>query len=213
MPWRFQEATLCGRAFQAAGAITVNGLAKWNGNGWSSLGSGFDALCRRWPCRGKCVRRGQGFRAGVATGVAKWNGSSWSRLDWVSVVNQEYEVYALAVSGSNVYVGGDFFLRTADGHSSGYVGKWDGNSWSGLAGLGGVPGAYVRALAVSGNDLYAGGFFTAAGRITAYNIAKWNGSDWAAFSSGVDGVVWALAVSGGALYMGRFHNDGRSRGQ
>ena len=44
--------------------------------------------------------------------------------------------------------------------------------------------------------------FITAGGVDAENIAKWNGSVWSALGSGVDGAVYALAVSGGDLYAG-----------
>jgi hypothetical protein len=62
----------------------------------------------------------------------------------------------------------------------------------------------VDALAVSGSDLYAGGYFTTAGSISAANIAKWNGSSWSALGSGMNSVVYALAVSGSDLYAGGY---------
>ena len=54
----------------------------------------------------------------------------------------------------------------------------------------------VFALAASGGDVYAGGFFGTAGGIPAANIAKWNGSSWSELGSGMDNIVYALAVSG-----------------
>jgi hypothetical protein len=57
-------------------------------------------------------------------------------------------------------------------------------------------------LAVSGNDLYAGGGFTIAGGVAATNIAQWNGSSWSALGSGVNRGVLALAVTGSDLYAG-----------
>jgi hypothetical protein len=63
---------------------------------------------------------------------------------------------------------------------------------------------YVSALAVSGTDLYAGGYFTTAGGVSATNIAKWNGSAWSALGSGMDHSVSALAVSGNDLYAGGY---------
>ena len=64
----------------------------------------------------------------------------------------------LAVSGTNVYAGGDF--TTAGGNAANYIAKWNGSAWSTLgSGMNGN----VRALAVSGTNLYAGGYFTMAG--------------------------------------------------
>src|SRR5207247_2034491 len=94
-------------------------------------------------------------------------------------------VHALAVSGSDVYAGGAF--TTAGGSAANHIAKWDGSSWSPLgSGIGG--GSFpisVRALAVSGSDVYAGGYFTTAGGTAAKFIAKWNGSSWSGLGSGI----------------------------
>jgi hypothetical protein len=64
----------------------------------------------------------------------------------------------------------------------------------------------VRALAVSGSDLYVGGAFTqtADGAVTNLNnIAKFSGSAWSALpNNGLNDSVNALAVSGSNLYVG-----------
>jgi hypothetical protein len=66
----------------------------------------------------------------------------------------------------------------------------------------------VSALAVSGSDVYAGGWFTMAGGSAANYIAKWDGNSWSALGSGMGGdylmppSVSALAVSGSDLYAG-----------
>ena len=39
--------------------------------------------------------------------------------------------------------------------------------------------APVFALAVNGTDVYAGGYFTTAGGVSANGIAKWDGTTWA----------------------------------
>jgi hypothetical protein len=59
----------------------------------------------------------------------------------------------------------------------------------------------VAALAVSGGTLYAGGWFTTAGGSAANCIAQWDGSNWSALGSGINGVL-TLAVSGSTLYAG-----------
>jgi hypothetical protein len=63
---------------------------------------------------------------------------------------------------------------------------------------------WVLALAVSGSNVFAGGYFTTAGGSAANYIAKWNGSGWTALGSGVDDEVVALAVSGGDVYAGGY---------
>jgi hypothetical protein len=139
----------------------------------------------------------------IANNVAEWNGSSWSALG--SGMNNQ--VSALAVSGTNLYAGGDFTMATNSGGATvnvNYVARWNGSSWSALgSGMGGE----VLALAVSGTNLYAGGWFTTAtnsgGAAVAVNyVAQWNGSSWSALGSGMDSYVFALAVSGTNLYAG-----------
>src|SRR5206468_3010042 len=93
----------------------------------------------------------------------KWNGSSWSALG----SGMDSTVFALAVSGSNVYAGGVF--TTAGGGAAHYIAKWNGSSWSALgSGLNGT----VVAVAASGSDMYAGGAFTTAGGKASANIAR-----------------------------------------
>jgi hypothetical protein len=60
----------------------------------------------------------------------------------------------------------------------------------------------VNAIAVSGSDIYVGGFFNTAGGVPVSNIAKWDGNSWSALGSGVNSSVNALAVSGDDVYAG-----------
>src|SRR5690606_2012417 len=59
-----------------------------------------------------------------------------------------------------------------------------------------------------GPALYAGGYFTTVGGITANNIARWDGSSWSPLGSGMNNSVYALTVfddgsgTGPALYAG-----------
>jgi hypothetical protein len=113
------------------------------------------------------------------------------------------EVLALAVSGTNLYAGGNF--TTAGGVPANYIAKWDGSVWSALgSGMNG----WVYALTVIGTNLYAGGDFTTASGAPANGIAKWNGSAWSALGSGMNNGVQALAVSGTNLYVGGYSTTG-----
>ena len=134
----------------------------------------------------------------AANRIAKWNGSNWSPLGLgINDTNLYRAVFALAVSGSNVFAGGSFTI--AADLPANRIAKWDGNSWSAL-GAGTDWG--VGAIAVSGSDIYAGGGFTTAGSNTVNSIARWDGNSWSALGLGLNGTVETLAVSGSDLYVG-----------
>ena len=125
---------------------------------------------------------------------------------WTPLANDglNYWVYALAVSGSDLYVGGEFTMTSDSGVTLNRIAKYSSGVWLPLAnnGLNGP----VRALAVSGSDLYVGGYFTQTGNEAVRNlnnIAKYNGSAWSALANnGLDTAVYALVVSGSDLYVG-----------
>lgn len=144
-----------------------------------------------------------------ANHVARWDGSEWSALG----SGLDDTVWALAVSGTNLYVGGDFSWadesETNVGIPVNRIARWDGSRWSALGmGVGVEPGPdvwdYVAALAVVGTNVYAAGEFSTAGGIEVGNIARWNGTAWSALGSGMDGDVFALAAMGGDLYAGGY---------
>jgi hypothetical protein len=141
----------------------VNRIAHWNGTSWSAMGgAGINAGARALVAgEGGNVYVGGSFAGagGVAASrVARWNGTSWSALG--TGVNDVVE--ALAVDGEgNLYAGGHFTM--AGGVSASRIAKWNGTSWSPLgAGVGGQTYAHVLALAVDGDNVYAGGTFPAA---------------------------------------------------
>ena len=68
-------------------------------------------------------------------------------------------VYALAVSGSDLYAGGEF--TTAGGSAANYIAKWNGSSWSALGS--GMNGYCVCAGGV-GQRPVCGGRFHHGGR-------------------------------------------------
>ncbi len=218
-----------GGAFTTAGGVTVNGIAKWDGTAWSALtgpsGTGTDgrvhALMVYDNGSGTALYAGGAFTtAGGVTvnGIAKWDGTTWSALAGPAATGTNSRVTALAVyddgNGEALYAGG-FFTR-AGGVWVGGIAKWDGVTWSALAGpsVTGTSGD-VYALAVyddgSGAALFAGGSFTMAGGVTVNHIARWNGSVWSELtgaygSMGANNTIYALAVyddgSGEALYTG-----------
>jgi hypothetical protein len=158
-----------GGTFIKAGGISAFFVAKWNGSAWGSLGTGVDGVVTALAASGAEVYAGGGFgTAGRvnAIGIAMWNGSSWSPLGSSSV---GFGVYALAVSGRNLYAGGV--------GSGNRIAKWNGAAWSALGsgvrngGIGETTATGVYALAAVGTDLYVGGDFTLAGIQTSGYVA------------------------------------------
>ncbi|MCS6881412.1 MAG: hypothetical protein NZU74_08770 [Chloroflexaceae bacterium] len=212
----------------AAGLVRADFVARLDTttNTWSALGGGSSTSgALTGGVRAVAVSGGELFVGGdfwsaanifEATFAARWNGSAWSALEaGGGYAAPSGNVYALAVSGSDVYVGGRFW-NAAGIPQADYVARWNSmtNTWSALGG--GVDGALdgeVTALAVNGGDVYAGGRFTdAAGIPEADYVARWDGSSWSALGgSGGNGAlndtVTALAVNGGDVYAGGWFTD------
>src|SRR5262245_36356876 len=195
-----------GGYFTVAGGVVVNFIAKWNGSSWSALGSGLNGTVSALAVSGNDLYVGGYFTRAINSGgstvtvnrIAKWDGSTWSALG----SGMNYAVLALAASTNGLYAAGVFTV--AGGATANQIARWDGNNWSAL---GSGVNSTVYALAASGRDLYAGGTFTTATNsggqtITVNRIAKWDGNRWSAFGSGVDDIVYAVAVAGGDVYAG-----------
>jgi hypothetical protein len=206
-----------------AGIPEADYVARWDGSQWFALGSNgsndgaIGGNVYALAVSGSDVYAGGEFTnaGGVAEAdyLAKWNGSTWSALgsDGAGIGALNRSVFALAVAGSDLYVGGIF--DNAGGIPEGdNVAKWDGSNWSGLGSDGTCDGAIVGtvyALGVSGSNLYvAGGFAGAAEIDTADNVAMWDGSNWSALGSNGKGDgavgydVLTLAVVGTDVYVG-----------
>ncbi len=200
-----------GGAFTQAGGLTANFVAKWNGTAWSPLGTGMNSYVYAVAVDsvGNLYAGGSFTNAGgtAANRIAMWNGSTWSAVGGgVSGIGDTVRALVIGPNGI-LYAGGNF--TGMGGVTVNYVAKWDGSTWSPLGtgtafGMNGV----VTSLALDGDgNLYAGGFFGAAGGVAANFIAKWNGSTWSALgtgaANGMNSTVTALALDGqGNLYAG-----------
>ena len=120
-------------------------------------------------------------------------------------------VFALEVSGTQVYVGGDFA-------------KLGGQTRNGLAKLAGTTGGdlgwipnpmfgpgvgRIRAIKASADAVFVGGVFSTIGGQTRSNLAKLSPITGAAlpnFAPNPDDAVFALVLAGGSLYVGGSFN-------
>ncbi len=142
--------------------------------------------------------------------IAEWDGSEWKPLGaddpkapapnpW----GDDYHdyVYAIAVNGNNVYVGGRFGLK-----------RWTEGAWEDLGSLDWSSTARgVYALAIDGNDVYVGGDWVDIKQppnddlLGANEIARWNNGWYNVAGTGLKddwGYVRSLAVDSNYVYVG-----------
>ncbi len=211
-------------AFTQIDGITANGIAKWDGSAWTSLGTGsangVTGVIHAIAVAGSDVYVG-GYlsKAGgqPTQCVARWNGSAWSGLAQYcrDSGGGDGDVRAILVSGSDLYVGGNFVqIQNASAVYASYVARLSGGSWSSLNGqaFSGTD-APVNALVKLGSDIFVGGEFTSVAGFTANHIARWNGVAWSALmdgaSNGVAGTVLTLTpFSVGIVAGGEFLQAG-----
>jgi hypothetical protein len=195
--------------FTAAGGVAANGIARWDGSAWHALGSGL-ARSNGTPSKGAALAIvGTDLYVGGAfdsaggqstAGIAHWDavGQKWSALgSGVSLSSSAASVSALAVIGSQVFVGGRF--DHAGTTPAANIAAWDGANWSAL---GGGTSGIVNALATAGSTLYVGGTFVQADGVGVSNIAAWNGTTWSGLGSGVNFSVQTLTSAAALVYAG-----------
>jgi hypothetical protein len=212
--------------------VSANRIARFNTttNTWSTLssgsGNGVNAQVFALAVSGSDVYVGGGFTQANVGGttvpanyIVRFNTTTntWSALGSGSGNGVNNTVSAIAVSDSEVYVGGAFIQANVGGTtvSVNNIARFNTttNTWSALgSGSGSGVNINVNALAVSGSDVYVGGYFTQANvggtTVSANRIARFNlnTNTWSALGSGsgngVSGPVFALAVSGSDVYVG-----------
>jgi len=193
-----------GNFANAGGNPNADGIARWDGTNWNSLGSGLNSTVNKIAVSGNNLYVGGHFTnaGGIATAdyIARWDGTNWNSVGG----GLNAAVQAIAISGSDIYVGGNFTdaggIATAD-----RIAKWNGSTWSAL---GSGFNSSVNAVEISGDNIYAGGGFTLSGSLSCNRIAKWNGSAWSALGpNNLNGQVNTIAISGNNVFVGGGFSD------
>jgi hypothetical protein len=211
----------CGR-FDVIGGVTAEGIAAWDGIGWSTLpGPTYQVGPPPTPATlgtlhslvpygpsgdlvalGFFTQVGPGSNLAEAHNIGLWDGSSWSALG-LQPSGLNDEPYAFTFfddgTGSELYAGGAF--TRAGGRDADHIARWNGTRWLPLG-----AGVDWRVFALEAYDdgrglaLYAGGRFENAGGLPAERIARWDGTSWEPLGAGFDFNVMALAA----------HDDGNA---
>jgi uncharacterized repeat protein (TIGR01451 family) len=145
----------------------INFIVEWDGSRWHILGAN-DPEAPQGEVNALTVSGDGRLYAGGAFGLKRWNGSQWEHLGSLTNGN----VNALAVDGSDVYVGGSMVGVIAPNGTTltvNSIARWN-NGWfrAGVLNYGGTlyNGVFkdgispvVYALAVDSSYLYVGGMF------------------------------------------------------
>jgi len=209
-------------------SLPADHMARWSTafGTWYSLGSSVDGQINAVAIDGNNVYVGGVFNS--AGGVPANNVAVWNSLDgtWSNMANGvtgctaanfcTTTVYALAVNGPNVFVGGNF-TRVGGVVVANGLARWNSvtHLWTGglTAGcLGPNCQSSVRVLLPWGSGVDAGGDFSQAGGcvpacLTVNNIVYWDGSNgYQSFTDGAtvgtNGEVRAILFDGSGWYIG-----------
>jgi hypothetical protein len=220
-----------GGGFSQAGGAQANNVASFDTSTqtWASLGSGaangVNNTVYALAVSGSTVYAGGFFTQSGGVPANRVGRFDTSTQTWASlgsgaangVINTLGSTFvrSFTVSGSTLYVGGNF--NQAGGLTANRVARFDTSTqtWAslgsgaanGVSGVNGVSFLGVYAFAVSGSTVYAGGDFRQAGGVPANWVGRFDTSTqtWASLGTSaapVNGSVFALAVSGSAVYVG-----------
>ncbi len=195
-----------GGNFTSVGGVSAHNVAAWYNGDWHAIGTGVPFTVFSFTVQGTGLVTG-----GVSSGDGRhmmWNGSDWL----VAIVEPNRSIDAMTVYNGNLVIGGEFDSIGAEQFFS--IATADGG-WQALgAGLSydGTDPGWVNDFEIFNSELVAAGQFNRAGSIAATNIARWNGSTWQTFGSGIAGHIEALTILNGQLCAGGgFIVNGRDR--
>ncbi|MCY2961266.1 MAG: hypothetical protein NTY35_13980 [Planctomycetota bacterium] len=221
-----------GGSFSNAGGAPANGVASWDGSGFSNLATGVSAggsfpalrafttfddgsgakLYATGLVRsvGGVTANADAFDSAPLLSVARWDGGAWTSLGAPSASNTNAIGRALASVDDDgdgidsLFVGG-FFARSGPLGTAG-VARWNGASWQPL-GTGRGLDAQIHSIAAQpapGAPVLVGGAFVTAGAQIVNRVALWNdvSAQWNPLGAGVDDVVRAVQVHAGSFWAG-----------
>ena len=123
-------------------------------------------------------------------------------------------VYTIAISGSDIYVGGNF-SGTIGGQPRNYIAKLNNTNGNADPTWNANASNSINTIAISGSDIYVGGFFTTIGGQTRNRVAKLNntnGNADATWNPNANSTVNTIAISGSDIYVGGSFSGANSIG-
>ncbi|MCA9284096.1 MAG: hypothetical protein KDA22_02685 [Phycisphaerales bacterium] len=190
-----QEELLIGGSFRTTSNAKAEGVARWNGSGWSSLAPARPGFWAGWTVEDAqwveldgeptLVITGRFGEAGDVMGgpVMAWRDGTFIPIGdglrgvGASIATSPEEPGVLYVAGS---------FEDNDGDPATVTGlvRWDGSSWQSIASIQGGPRCAMAAVwhdDGTGQKLYLGGWFDKVNGLPAKALARWTGEAWETF--------------------------------
>lgn len=205
----------------AAGNV---GVLRWDGNRWSQFGGGILARSSSLNSNqfvtgsayvlavhenklfigGSIDKVGNATRYIETSGVVQWDTENevWSSFGTGLKFGGFPNVLSLAVTGTDLYVGGNF--DKANEISVNSIARWNfqNQAWYPL-GNGATDGfGTVLAIVRSSHGIFAGGNFLKAGDLVVNSLARWGGSQWNTIGKGTNKAIDVMVSRGNEIFIG-----------
>lgn len=182
------------------GLQTLTGLGKWNGTTWVAVGNWTSVVASGKHVTAAAIYNGNLYAATNEPKLYKLSGSSWS-----SIAVPDNGIASLGVSGTKLYIGGDFqnIGPSTPSTSAKHIASYDGTT---LAAVGpGIDGPAYALITYHGDLIATGNFSHPVGSGTVLSgVGRWDGSNWVSMGSSgpLSSPGYALVVQNNDLYVG-----------
>lgn len=172
-------------------------LGRWDGKQWSPVGGQITGSIEKLAATSNRLYAAGAFsKIGNidANRVASWDGSQWHPMSLPDLGGGINDISGLAANGNRVYLS----VMLWEDHNTYKILEWNGDSWNVIGDH--IDG--VTVIKVFGQNLYIGGKFTQINGQDYKGIARWDGHQWYAMGSGVEGYVKDIVAKGDRIYVG-----------
>ena len=188
---------------EIGGVAGTANIAYWDGTAWNALATGLNDTVEqiKFSPDGKLYAVGSFTNADGVNGdfLCYWDGSAFHMVGDTELIGNPC---TLAFdSFGRLYIGAISYTNIGGNPNADFIARWNGSSWENL---GTGMNQSVTNIEVFDDVVYAMGFFTEAGGVPVYDVAKWENGAWKPLSIGLGSgsVNKVLKTKSGDFYIG-----------